>query len=94
VFVNQPGVLLIGDATTVVTTIAFVLMGAMCLVIAFEGWLFGLVATPMRAALFVLAVALLAQTGVARWVAAAAFLALVAWRYRRRRPASPGPAPA
>ena len=70
-------------------------MGAMCLVIAFEGWLFGLVATPVRAGLFVLAVALLAQTGAARWGAAAAFLALVVWRYRSRgAAASPGSAPA
>ncbi len=94
VFVSQPGLLLMGDAATVVTTIGFVLMGAMCLVIAFEGWLFGLVATPLRAALVVLAIVLLAQSGAARWGAAATFLALVVWRYRRRSAASPRSAPA
>jgi TRAP-type uncharacterized transport system fused permease subunit len=94
VFVSQPGLLLMGDAATVVTTIGFVLMGAMCLVIAFEGWLFGLVATPLRGALVVLAIVLLAQSGAARWGAAATFLALVVWRYRRRSAASPRSAPA
>ena len=93
-FVSQTGMLLIGDAQTIVTTIAFVVMGALCLVVAFEGWLMGSVGTPLRIALAVVAIVLLAQTGIARWVAAAAFLALVVWRFRRRNAATPGAAAA
>ncbi|MBK9953595.1 MAG: hypothetical protein IPP18_00020 [Rhodocyclaceae bacterium] len=56
----------------------------MALVIAFEGWLFGDLAVPVRVALAVAAVALLAQSGTARWGVAAVFLAFVAWRYFAR----------
>ncbi|MBK6677166.1 MAG: TRAP transporter fused permease subunit [Rhodocyclaceae bacterium] len=90
VFVGQPGLLLMGDAAGIANTIAFVVLGAMALVIAFEGWLFGDLAVPVRVALAVAAVALLAQSGTARWGVAAIFLAFVAWRYWRAR-SRPGP---
>lgn len=93
VFASQPAMLLIGDVETIVTTIAFVTMGALSLVIAFEGWMFGGIAMPWRIGLLALAFALLAQTGPFRWIAAALFLALVAWRYSRRGAAAP-PSPA
>jgi TRAP transporter 4TM/12TM fusion protein len=90
-FVGQPGLLLMGDAAGIANTIAFVVLGAMALVIAFEGWLFGDLAVPVRVALAVAAVALLAQSGTARWGVAAVFLAFVAWRYwrARSRPGTP-----
>lgn len=84
VFVSQPGMLLIGSVEAIVTTIAFVILGVLCLVIAFEGWLFGLVPMALRVVLGGLSLVLLAQTGIFRWAAAAAFLALVAWRFRGR----------
>ena len=84
VYITQPGLLLIGDAVEVGVTLLCVTLGVLTLAVVLEGYLFSALSMPARAALLVLALGLLFDTGSWRWGYAVALGALMAVACRRR----------
>ncbi|MCL4744356.1 MAG: TRAP transporter fused permease subunit [Burkholderiaceae bacterium] len=85
-FISQTGLLMIGDATTIVSTIVFVTMGSLALVATLEGYLRGALGAVSRVALFAISVGLLLDTGALRWGFAAAACVIFVWRSLNDRP--------